>query len=253
MNQGSLKVKLNQININQRITERLASLPNPSDHFYTLDMGNSHPHVGVFEGAQLKEVRALSQQEVVTLKESSHWVSSNVTHQDIPKENRLDHYRQEDSFLGMKVDYATTLGEDRLYQAYFLHQLFPKESFTLIDAGTFITIDHIDQEGFKGGFIFPGLRVFMKSFDHGQKLTGDLALPTDLNIKLPHTTVDAMTEASKAYLLGIIEITAKSQNSTLIFTGGNGELISQKLGSDNFFAHLIHYSLFYIAHLSKTL
>ncbi len=246
-------MKLNQNSIRNKIEEALQKWSKASDIFYTLDMGNTHPHVGVFEGTTLKEVRALSQEEAMRLKQSPHWVSSNVTHTDIPKEHRLDHLRLENSFLDMKVDYTMTLGEDRLYQAYFLHKLFPQETFTLIDAGTFITVDHITPSGFNGGFIFPGLRVFMKSFGQGQKLTGDLPLPLDLKTKLPKSTPDAMTEAAKSYLKGIVEITANREGSNLVFTGGNGELLAKQYESDNFFPHLIHYSLFYIAQHAKQL
>lgn len=240
-------MKLNQININSKINESLRSFGKDFEAFFTVDMGNTNPHIGHFEGAILREVKPLTPKGFESLKELPNWVSSNVTHNEIPRENRLDHLRLRSSFLDMKVDYAETLGEDRLYQAYFLNQLFPEEKIILIDAGTFITVDHIDGEGFKGGFIFPGIRVFQGSYRRGQKLTGNLPLPTDLEVSLPKSTPDAMTEATKAYLQGILE-TCVDRESTVIFTGGNGKLLAEALNLDTYFPHFIHHSLFYIAH-----
>lgn len=246
-----LKVKLNQTNINQKIDESLNKLNCDSKSFFTVDMGNTHPHIGHFEGASLKDVKPFGANDLVPLKAQSNWVSSNVTNYEIPKENRLNHLRLENSFLDMKVDYSKTLGEDRLYQAYFLHKLFPQEKITLIDAGTFITVDHIDSEGFKGGFIFPGIRIFLNTYQRGQRLNSDLELPTNLDISLPKNTQDAMIEASKSYLRGILE-TCVEKESTVILTGGNGKLLADSLGLDTYFPHLIHYSLFFIAHFAKS-
>jgi len=239
-------VKLNQINIRNKIDSTLLKVSNNSESFYTVDMGNTHPHIGHYEGPILKEVKPLTQENFNQLKLKSNWVSSNVTHQEISQDNRLDHLRLKDSFLDMKVDYAETLGEDRLFQAYFLHYLFAQEKFTLIDAGTFITVDHINSEGLRGGYIFPGLRIFLDTYERGQKLSGNLPLPANLNPSLPKNTSDAINEAAKAYLRGILT-TCVNEQSNLVFTGGNGKLLADSLGLDTYFPHFIHDSLFFIA------
>ncbi len=242
--------KLNQTNINKEIEKALAKVIAQSSRsletWYTLDMGNTHPHVGIFQEGRLVEVIPFTSKEEDLLKNTSNWVSSNVTHKEIPSENRLDDLRAKNSFLEMTVDYTMSLGEDRLYQAYFLHKLFPTHSLTLVDAGTFITVDEITPQGFEGGFIFPGVRVFLESYGRGQKLPSDITIPENLKPELPKSTPAAISEAAKAYLWGILETTCRHCQN-IIFTGGNGKLFADKLELDTYFPHLIHYSLYYLA------
>ena len=214
-------------------------------------MGNSHPHMGVFQSGELREVLPFTHKEEELLQSTSHWVSSNVTHKEIPAANRLNHLRKKNSFLEMNVDYTQSLGEDRLYQAYFLHKLFPKETITLIDAGTFITVDTITPQGFEGGFIFPGINVFLESYGRGQKLPHDITKPQDLKFRLPKSTPEAIGEASKAYLKGILETTCK-HSPNIIFTGGTGKLMAKEAGLDTFLPHLIHHTLFFLAQIGQS-
>jgi type III pantothenate kinase len=52
------------------------------------------------------------------------------------------------------------LGKDRLAAAVGANQLFPNNNLMIIDAGTAITYDHVNEKNeYLGGFITPGLRM----------------------------------------------------------------------------------------------
>lgn len=64
--------------------------------------------------------------------------------------------------LPLKIDYRTptTLGTDRLAAAIGAMSCAPQRNILVIDAGSAITIDFIDNEGhFRGGNISPGLKM----------------------------------------------------------------------------------------------
>jgi type III pantothenate kinase len=78
--------------------------------------------------------------------------------------------------LPIKNGYATpaTLGVDRLAGVCGAHQLFPESHCLVIDAGTCITYDFIDRDGFfLGGGISPGLSM---RFDAVHTFTAKLPL-----------------------------------------------------------------------------
>lgn len=78
--------------------------------------------------------------------------------------------------LPITLNYKTkeTLGKDRIATAVAAYYQFPKEACLIIDIGTCITIDFIDDKGvFQGGRISPGLNMRLKAM-HNQ--TGQLPL-----------------------------------------------------------------------------
>jgi type III pantothenate kinase len=60
-----------------------------------------------------------------------------------------------------------TLGKDRIAAAVGANKLFPDQNILVIDAGTAITYDFIDEKNqYKGGFITPGLNMRFKALNH---------------------------------------------------------------------------------------
>ena len=220
-----------------------------ADLWYTLDLGNTHPHYGKFIQGKLTSVAPLSQEKGIDefIQGQSNWVASNVTQYKIPQENRLTELRKGQQFLDMFIEYGETLGEDRLYQSYFLHHNFPKEDILFIDAGTFITVDLISNGAFEGGFIFPGINAFLSSYSRGQKLPKTWQAPLSLQVQTPHTTQEAITEALKVYLHTTLSyFLEKYSKRSIIVTGGTGEFISHEFSLENYYPHLIHESLFHL-------
>jgi type III pantothenate kinase len=106
----------------------------------------------------------------------------------------------------MSVDIETpnTLGIDRVLAAYAAASLPPdaKAPRIVIDAGTAVTIDLVDQEHvFQGGVIFPGLETNLNSLHHA---TADLPSLADQLEKLSlDSPIGKSTES--AILQGVVQ------------------------------------------------
>lgn len=71
--------------------------------------------------------------------------------------------------LPLKVEYHTphTLGVDRIAAAVGAYHLFPNKNCLIIDVGTCMTIDFVDEFGtYQGGIISPGLQMRMKAMSY---------------------------------------------------------------------------------------
>jgi len=100
---------------------------------------------------------------------------------------------------------------------------FEKDS-VIVDAGSAITVDVMKKGIHKGGFILLGFQSFMNAYPKiSKKLKFDFDKDVNLD-KIPLQTKDAIQYAIlKSIILPIREV-AKTEN--IIFTGGDGELLS---------------------------
>ena len=177
---------------------------------YTIDNGNSHPHVGIFKNETPERVVPLKDFKVDA--EPFRAIISNVgpklTFGPEFEEKLLDikSLRDEKSFLDMPVNYTETLGMDRLCNAYFVfkNELEEGERILLIDAGTFITFDLITRNGFAGGFILPGSKVFLESYNRGENLPTYDKSELKSEIPLPTSTEEAIKNGHNIYLLSVL-------------------------------------------------
>jgi type III pantothenate kinase len=84
---------------------------------------------------------------------------------NIPYAVELDHHTK----LPIENCYETpeTLGKDRIAAAVGANKLFPNKNTLVIDAGTAITYDFINQKNqYFGGFISPGLNMRFRALNH---------------------------------------------------------------------------------------
>ena len=229
----------------------------------TIDNGNSHPTVGIFENEKLSYVIELNQYQT---QENDFILISDVGSAlsikpsfDLKKKR---HSKDHPFFFEMPVHYSDTLGDDRLYLAYSLFKAIPdnSQSVLAIDAGTFITIDLINAKGFQGGFIFPGVDLFLSSYKSGAKLP-KLDSKEMSSTTLPHSTEEAILMANNLYIENILEsIIKKTSPSKIVITGGSSEFIKNKIEKLNLEVqletvhHSIHLALFLIFqhHLRST-
>jgi len=203
----------------------------------TIDFGNSHPNCGLFtkEGpswklkqivlwAELKE--ALSRLSMTPL--NSSMVLSEVK----PDEKELLPYLEEgflltrikdywrgDRFAGMPVHYAQTLGEDRLILAHYFFKTNRRPTL-IIDAGTFVTMDVINADGFQGGYIIPGMDLYFDTYSNGSQLK-ELKLIPEISQGLPHTSIGAMSASYTAFGNLARELVNQYQLEKIFITGGN--------------------------------
>lgn len=202
----------------------------------TLDFGNSNPHAGLFQKLngkwELIKVVPLAELALYLsqLGMSAH-NSSVVVAAVKPREEeisklqeqgflvtRVRDYWRGKKFAGMAVNYANTLGEDRLIEAFYQ---FKREKIPslIIDAGTFVTMDVVTPDGFEGGYIIPGLAAYESTFAFGEQLR-EIKLPSSIPTELPHATTDAMAGSYYAFAALAKALIEEHQLKKVILTGG---------------------------------
>lgn len=135
--------------------------------------------------------------------------------------------------LPVGLDYATpsTLGPDRIAAACGAWSLRPGERTVVVDAGTCITIDYVDEHGcYRGGAILPGIGMKFRAL---HTFTAKLPL---LNITgTPNLPANGITGKSteESMAAGVIEATRmevegfarRYEGAEVLLTGGDADLI----------------------------
>ena len=148
----------------------------------------------------------------------------------------LIHYITRDKAFPFQNKYITpqTLGIDRMVLAAGASLRFPKLNKLVIDAGTCITYDFIDENNvYHGGAISPGIRLRYESMHN---FTANLPL---LTVEQPETIIGTTTNQSlhsgvvnglKFEIEGYIQV-LKSQNKKfiIILTGGDAIFLANQL------------------------
>lgn len=131
--------------------------------------------------------------------------------------------------LPVSIDYKTpaTLGADRIAVAVAAHYFFRGRNCLVIDAGTAITYDFIDERGhYQGGGIAPGIRMKFKALHN---FTGRLPLVQGIHENFPligQTTQESLESGvlggTVAEVEGIISAyRQKSDKLVVILCGGD--------------------------------
>lgn len=140
-----------------------------------------------------------------------------------------------------KYQSPETLGMDRLAAIIGAHAKFPNQNTLVIDAGTCITYDFIDEfSNYLGGAISLGLQMRFSALHH---FTGKLPEINFNDFKenrmIGRNTFECMTSGVVNGLLfeieGFIEKYTVYENLNVIITGGNHEILVKVL-KNNIFA-----------------
>jgi type III pantothenate kinase len=135
-----------------------------------IDSGNSSAKVGIFEDHTLVKKQVLPAEELPAFIRNfsgENCIISSVSTPPLEIKTWSAHIKNTfilDAALPLPVvnHYATpaTLGVDRLAAVCGAHHLFPGMNCLVIDAGTCITYDFLDDKGhYHGGAISPGLKM----------------------------------------------------------------------------------------------
>ncbi len=134
-----------------------------------------------------------------------------------------------DSKLPIKIDYAKTLGTDRICGALgAVKKYTAKKNLLIIDFGTATTYNLVSDKVFKGGLITPGIRTALKS------LILNTSLPEpDLKYKKKLYYKNTLDNISNGVVLQslffteriIAEYKKEFKDLFVIATGGNAGLI----------------------------
>src|SRR5690554_4600821 len=219
-----------------------------------IDVGNSRTKVAVYENGTLQQLLITNTEKLVKnisrqingLKNCVDIILSSVGNLNksvidylltLGKLTIIDH-NSPVPFINM-YNTTNTLGIDRIVLAAGATLKFPKKNRLVIDAGTCITYDFINNEDqYYGGAISPGISLRYKSLhDYTAKL------PLEKIFEL-HPYVGNSTSASihSGVLNGVIaEIEAFidhfqqiDENLTVILTGGNSEFLVNRLKNSIF-------------------
>ncbi len=122
---------------------------------------------------------------------------------------------------------ANLITLDTIYQGLGIDRkaaCFGIENGIIIDAGSAITIDIIQERVHLGGYIMPGIESYRKLFANIEVLNVELNLGVSLE-SIPQNTRDAV---SYGCLKGIIlSISNIAKDNFIYFTGGDGKFLSR--------------------------
>jgi pantothenate kinase type III len=202
----------------------------------TLDLGNSHPHAGLFTKSgsewKLNEVIPINNLESSLAQmglnphNSQIAISKVKSYSEIEKElfekgflmtSTLDHWKGK-RFFGLPVNYTESIGQDRLIQAFYAYRR-KLPTTLLIDAGTFTTLDIISQDGLLGGYIIPGFEDYFSLFQKGENLQHYQEHFKHIS-SLPHSTEDALVGGYEAFVSLVEKLIHSHEVKNIIITGG---------------------------------
>jgi type III pantothenate kinase len=215
----------------------------------TVDVGNTRIKAAVFEGGTVLEIFTFEKNELKKkikkilekFQKCSDLVVASVG--NIEKQSFLTfekdlkvHFLTHEDIFPFTNKYATpkTLGIDRMVLAAGATLKFPKQNRLVIDAGTCITYDFIDEnDNYLGGAISPGLRLRYESLHN---FTARLPL---LTLESPDSYIGDSTK--QAIHSGVVngfvyeidgfidEYRANFSNFIIILTGGDADFLAKRL------------------------
>ena len=219
-----------------------------------IDIGNTLQKTALFKNKKLIEFYPLEKISVDDLEQLylihpdiSASIISSVTNYDTHIRAFLEEKGSfiefsETTSIPISNHYSTpeTLGEDRLAAVVAANNLFPNNNCLVIQAGTCITFEFIDQhKNYLGGAISPGIDMRLKALD---TFTGKLPLiKRKENIDLIGTTTDS--SILSGVMNGILEevegIITRYQNLypglMVVLSGGDMNYFDKRL-KNNIFA-----------------
>ncbi|KRD11841.1 type III pantothenate kinase [Flavobacterium sp. Root901] len=215
----------------------------------TVDVGNTRIKAAVFEGSTALENFIFEKNELAEeikkilekFQNCSDLVVSSVGNVEkqsfLNFENRLNvHFFTHEDIFPFNNKYATpkTLGIDRMILAAGAALQFPKQNRLVVDAGTCITYDFIDEnDNYLGGAISPGLRLRYEALHN---FTARLPL---LTLENPDSYIGNST--AQAIHSGVVngfvyeidgfidEYRANFSNFIIILTGGDADFLAKRL------------------------
>ncbi len=219
-----------------------------------IDIGNTRTKFAIFNHSGL--VASFSTNELVTdiikeLKNDYPNISSVILSsvrnysraliKELQTEFKFVFELTEKTPLPLKNCYETpkTLGKDRIAAAVGANNLYPNQALLIIDAGTAITYDFVNQNNeYEGGFITPGLNMRFKAL---HEFTDKLPL---LNTQAPHTPEGKNTNTS---IIGGIQLGIEGEVNQITehFKQKNPRLKIILTGGDiNYFEKLLKNHIF---------
>jgi type III pantothenate kinase len=215
----------------------------------TVDIGNTRIKGAVFEGNTQIDTFFFTKNNFQKKIENILKTHQKITHLvvasvgDVEKESFLEFKKELNvHFISHKDpfpffnDYETpqTLGIDRMVLAAGATFQFPDQNRLVIDAGTCVTFDFIDDNNkYHGGAIAPGLRLRYESLHNFTAKLPLLTLesPKDLIGKSTSESIHSGVVNGLVYEIDgfIDEYRARYSNFIIILTGGDTDFLAKRL------------------------
>lgn len=137
--------------------------------------------------------------------------------------------------ISILTEYPERVGIDRLVNAVAAFERI-RDWTVVVDAGTAITIDAIDNRGaFLGGIIAPGIDMFSKALHHSTALLPEVSISKPRNI-LGKNTEEAIKSGIYWGAIGMVNRLIcmlcdelRCNRPTVIATGGNAEMLAREI------------------------
>ena len=213
-----------------------------------VDIGNNFFKLGIFENSNLvfsffdknDKIDVEIEKIIRSYTKITSALISNVSSikiNDILNKLNIKIYELDSTFIfPFKLNYKTpeSLGNDRLALAAAATILYPNSNNLVIDAGTCITIDFINNNNhFMGGSISPGVKMRYDSLNH---YTANLPLlKNENNFNYPGDSTNASIHAGiiggvSNEINGFIkQINSRNDKVNVILTGGDAKILSKTL------------------------
>ena len=187
------------------------------------DIGNTSFHFLDGDKDYKKEVKIFDPKE---LKEKVFYI---CVEPNVKKTlEKLDNWIDLSKFVDMKK-YYSTMGIDRIVACEAI------ENGVIIDAGSAITVDIVNENLFQGGFIYPGVKSMKQTYGKiSSVLDYDFNFDLDMNA-LPKSTQDAISYG----FLKPFYSEVSSYEMPVFLTGGDAKLLKKLFSAAELNEHLI--------------
>ena len=223
----------------------------------TIDIGNTSTKLHVFEQSKILFEQTYATLQLDDIK--SICIKSNITNAILSTVNKeqidIETFLQKNiNFIKLdtntsipiinKYNSPETLGKDRLAVINGAYTIHPNNNTLVIDAGTCITFDFInDKNEYLGGSISPGINMRLKALNQYTKRLPLVEYKTNTPL-IGNTTESSILSGVEHGILsevkGIIDsYMQESPNLKILITGGNA----------NFFESLIKNEIFAVPNL----
>lgn len=135
-------------------------------------------------------------------------------------------------FIEMPVNYSEKIQDDRLVNAYFLFKQNQTKKL-ILNCSHVMTADFVDDKGFQGGFILPGivqLRSLFKYDEYFKHFMDDSEMGMTYGNELPKDNLEAIDQGTlAAFYFQIKGILKEYKPESVFITGPFGDNVARFL------------------------
>jgi type III pantothenate kinase len=215
-----------------------------------IDLGNTFGKLALFEGLELsdfakgkvktliKTLNKVNPAKIMICSVTKSVEELEVLFAEFPSKMILT----KESLIPISNDYGTphTLGYDRIASAVGAFYKFPNKNSLILDLGTAIKYDFIDNEGhFKGGIISPGMKMRFKAlhtFTKKLPLIEKEGIPDLIGNSTKTCIQSGVINGIAAELNGIIARYKAKGDLKIILSGGDAEFFESQINYPTFAA-----------------